>query len=67
MPFSCKMDLNKCPSLSSPTTVAKIGLPPNAFTFNATLAAPPNRSSSVVTSTIGTGASGEILLTSPKT
>jgi len=55
------------PGSSSPITESSVTLAPSAAAFTATLAAPPGlslvRSASIFT--IGTGASGEIRLTSP--
>ena len=53
------------PSLSFPITEHKIGIPPMALMFKATFPAPPNLESNEVTSTTGTGASGETLSTLP--
>jgi hypothetical protein len=50
---------------SSPTTVSKVAATPSDWAFTATFAAPPRRSSSRVTRTTGTGASGEIRSTAP--
>ena len=50
---------------SVPVTVNNVTCAPKVLMFNATLAAPPSRSSSRVTRTTGTGASGEIRSTEP--
>ncbi len=53
------------PASSSPTTARSAAFPARALTLRATLAAPPGRSSVRFTCTTGTGASGEMRLTSP--
>lgn len=50
---------------SSPTTDSRLAWPPRAAILRATLAAPPARSSMRVILATGTGASGEMRLTSP--
>ena len=51
--------------MASPTTPSKLVFAPSAAALRATLAAPPRRSSRFSMRTMGTGASGEIRLTSP--
>ena len=57
--------LNVFASASTPTQPTKRVLMPNNAKLAATLAAPPARDSSLLISTTGTGASGEIRPTSP--
>ena len=64
-PSASNKSLSTLPSASSPTTPIKVTLPPNLAIFNATLPAPPIRSSIVLTLTTGTGASGEIRAACP--
>src|SRR5688572_19742755 len=54
-----------CPSSSLPIRENMETLPPSAFTFNATLAAPPSLCSFFLSATMGTGASGEMRSTLP--
>ena len=53
------------PSESEPITPIIMTLQPKDERFNATFAAPPGLKSILFTSTIGTGASGEILSVCP--
>jgi hypothetical protein len=55
----------RCAGSSLPTTVSSVACADSVFTFIATLAAPPRRSSSRFTRTTGTGASGEMRSTAP--
>ncbi len=50
---------------SLPVTASSVAEPSSAVTLRATFAAPPGRSSVRFTCTTGTGASGEMRLTSP--
>jgi hypothetical protein len=58
-------DASLRPGSSRPTTDSSEALADNAATLHATLAAPPGRSSTLSILTTGTGASGEMRLTSP--
>ena len=66
-PLPVRSDSSSLPASSSPTTPTSFASAPNDATFSATLAAAPNLELRRLTSTIGTGASCEILLTSPQT
>ncbi len=53
------------PASSAPTTPSRPACAPSAAALRATLAAPPRRASRFSMRTMGTGASGEMRLTSP--
>ena len=65
MPCCSSSARKRVAASSLPTTVSSVTRAPSILTFNATLAAPPSRSSSRETRTTGTGASGEMRSTAP--
>ena len=64
-PSFSRIFLSVAPSASSPTTENSLVFAPSAAQLRATLAAPPALSRSVLNSTTGTGASGEMREASP--
>ena len=66
-PAAVSASRTRVPAASRPTTPASTAWPPSARTLVATLPAPPTWSLRPVTSTTGTGASGEMRLTRPHT
>ena len=67
MPLFASNASRRWPCSSSPIAVSRLAWAPSALTFQATLAAPPRRSCSLLgfTRTTGTGASGEMRSTAP--
>ena len=66
-PAFVRRSLRCAPSASSPMAPTITGTAPSEARFMATLAAAPGMSLSEVTLTTGTGASGEMRFTSPRT
>src|SRR5439155_584514 len=66
-PSARSAEASRFPAASSPTIPHAAARPPSAVTLLTTLPAPPGRSSSPVTCTTGTGASGEMRSTCPHT